>query len=703
MKLPHAGPETEPPPEAQDDPELDLARRRDEIRSLANDVPVVIWTTDAQGRLTFINRRWTEITGQDAAAAAEGGGGFWNMAHPDDVARVTAAYHSAIRGQREIRLEYRLRTRQGDWIWVLDVGEPRRDAQGALLGYVGAVIDISERKVVEARLAQTAHRLGEVLESTGDSVIVIDREGAVSYFNSNASARLRPRRIRLGMPLASLFASEEISELVTQLTSAMRNVQPVQFETYVRPLRKWLEVRAFPSAEGLSLFFRDVSERRAAEDERRAAAEQLAHAARHDSLTGLPNRLAFGERMAEALRDRLPDETLALLYFDLDGFKEVNDTLGHAAGDEVLQAVSARLRLMLDPQTTIYRLSGDEFAVIRPSLPPSEATALAARIIELLNQPVQVDGGRVVIAGSVGVALAPDHGVGSEALLKAADVALYRAKAAGGGVCRVFDQAMAAALAATRALKADLGQALDLGLLRLAYQPLVNLSTGVVTGFEALLRCDHPRLASLPPARLIEGAEAGGLMIPIGQWAVREACRAAMAWPPHVAVAINLSAVQFALEGLVQNVESALRETGLPPERLQLEITESLPLRTDSENLRKLRALQRLGVTMVLDDFGTGYSSLSHLRAFPFARIKLDKSFVRDAGVDPQSEAIARAVASLGEGLGLKLTAEGIETADQARWLRQLNFSDGQGFLFSPAVDEAQARSLADHRFAVPN
>ncbi len=417
--------------------------------------------------------------------------------------------------------------------------------------------------------------------------------------------------------------------------------------------------------------------------EQRLAEARIAHMARHDPLTGLPNRIQFRERLERALAEVKDGEHVALLSIDLDGFKEVNDSLGHPAGDSLLRSVADRLRACASDAGALARLGGDEFAMIHVGAHVLlELPALAERILVSLAEPVRVDGVELNIGGSLGIAVAPDHGSTADDLLKHADTALYRAKGEGRRTYRMFDHAMNAQALARRSLEAELRGALERSEFVLHYQPFVNLVTNRVTGFEALIRWNHPDRGWITPGDFIPVAEETGLINPIGEWVLRRACADAMEWPAHFTVALNLSAVQLTNRSLPQSVVLALAAAGLDPRRLELEITETALLREDDMLLAALHRLRALGARIALDDFGTGYSSLKYLRQFPLDKIKIDRSFVRELGTNSDCAAIVRAVTELGRSLNMITTAEGVETEAQLAHLRQDGCTEAQGFLF---------------------
>jgi diguanylate cyclase (GGDEF)-like protein len=419
--------------------------------------------------------------------------------------------------------------------------------------------------------------------------------------------------------------------------------------------------------------------------ERRKAEARLAHMARHDALTNLPNRTYFREAVEEQLSHLGPaGDGFALCLFDLDHFKAVNDTLGHSVGDVLLQAVATRVRKHLKAGDILARLGGDEFALIHAGGDPMAIGELVDRIITDVSQPYDIESHQVQIGASAGVAIAPRDGDNPDRLLKAADLALYAAKAQGRGQFLFFDAAMDEALQSRRQLEIDLRAALDNGELCVFYQPLMNLSTKRPSGFEALVRWRHPERGLISPIHFVPLAEDTGLIGPIGEMVLRQACKDAASWPIDAKVAVNLSPIQFRSCDVLGTVMDALKQTGLPPHRLELEITEALLLERDDKVLATLNGLRSLGVGISMDDFGTGYSSLSYLRAFPFTKIKIDQSFVRDLRASADSKAIIRAILSLGENLGMSVLAEGIETQEDLDFLISEGCVEGQGYLFSP-------------------
>ncbi|MGI4951557.1 MAG: putative bifunctional diguanylate cyclase/phosphodiesterase [Janthinobacterium lividum] len=464
-----------------------------------------------------------------------------------------------------------------------------------------------------------------------------------------------------------------------------------------------VQLRSLPNAHGL-IVFEDVTHRLAAE------AEALS-----DPLTGLLNRRLFLERVALSLnpaptqdpaasRARIP----AVLLIDLDRFKSVNDTFGHSVGDSLLQQVAKRLRAVLRKQDVIARLGGGEFAaLIMQKAGTQDMASLASRIMDALGRPYLADGHLVTISASIGIAPALDHCDKGDTLIRNAGLALSHAKAAGRGACSFFEPAMNAQAAARRTLEIDLRKALSLRQFELYFQPQIDLASETVTGFEALVRWHNPSRGLVSPAEFIPLAEEIGLIVPLGEWVLREACRTAMTWPEHISVAVNVSPVQFEDPArLIAMVGTAITTAGLPGSRLELEITESVLLRNEGKVLRALHELRAMGIRIAMDDFGTGYSSLSQLHSFPFDKIKIDRSFVtghRKACVGDVDRATARAtgqnaviraITALGVSLGMSTIAEGVETTDQLDLIRSEGCRSVQGYLFSQPVPASQVGAL---------
>jgi diguanylate cyclase (GGDEF)-like protein len=433
--------------------------------------------------------------------------------------------------------------------------------------------------------------------------------------------------------------------------------------------------------------------------ERRRSEAKIAHLARHDIVTSLPNRVMFREQLEQAFATLQQDQSFSVLCLDLDHFKQVNDTLGHPVGDRLLQAVATRLTACVTESDLVARIGGDEFAIVQRAVErPEKSSRLAARIVDAISAPFDIDGKHVVIGTSIGIALAPADGRDPDQLLKNADMALYLAKTDGRGTHRFFELEMDRRLQARRALELDLRAAIVNGDFELHYQPIVKLDSTAICGFEALIRWNNRSRGQILPSDFIPLAEETGLILPMGEWVLRTACSQAVTWPDPVSVAVNLSPAQFKSQNLVQVVLSALAASGLAPGRLELEITESVLLQNEATTLSTLHQLRALGVRIAMDDFGTGYSSLAYVRSFPFDKIKIDRSFVSDMTQQEECAAIVRAVAGLARSLDIITVVEGIETKQQLEMARAEGCDEGQGYLLGRPQIAAQIPALLHKR-----
>ncbi|MFC0008911.1 sensor domain-containing protein [Devosia nitrariae] len=677
------------------------------FREMADGAPVMIWVTNAAGESTMFNQLWTDVTGQAEADAL--GTGWLNCVHDDDRERVLATFIEASASLQPVEIEYRLRRRDGSWAWVLDQGRPRLTERDEFAGYVGALIDISERRAAELALERSERRLSTVFGQTMVGILHRDLDNRVLMVNQRFCELLGRTKEELdGLPMHDFTHPDDYPANERKWLKHVRTGEPFQLEKrYLRPDGEavWCEVSvsfimdAHGRPESTIVVIQDIALRRQAEQERLQAQQQLAHLASHDVLTGIANRGYFLERIDEMLRVR-GNHLIALHYIDLDGFKEVNDTLGHAAGDALLYQVGRRLEQCIGEADILARLGGDEFAIAQRSPPgPDSARRLAEKIIDALAVPFDIEGAGASVGASIGIAFAPIDAGHSSDLLKAADTALYRAKSGKRGSYCMFERGMDAAMRTRHLVRIELAGAMSRGELELHYQPLFDIASNHITACEALARWRHPERGLIPPNEFIPVAEESGLIIPLGAWVLEKACADAARWPIDAAVAVNLSPLQFRNSSLVDTVAKALAAADLRPDRLQLEITESVLLDDSAGNLATLRALRQLGVRIAMDDFGTGYSSFGYLRSFPFDKIKVDREFVRDLPDSPESLAILRAVVGLGQSLGMTTTVEGVETQDQLSAVRTEGFVEAQGYLLGVPVPNAEmVKILHGHR-----
>ena len=575
-------------------------------------------------------------------------------------------------------------------------------------GFVYTFADVTRRRAIERAVQESEQRFRLLAENTSDVIIWSDLDTTRRYVSPAAASVLGYSAEELvgTRPLAFVHPDDvsAYGKLLSELTCG-RIEKAVTAQRYRHRDGTWIWIEVSfsltkdpqtGSANGYVASLRDITRRKEAE-------LKIAHMAVHDALTGLPNRVLFMDRLqrvASAADSSLV--TFAVLACDLDRFKAVNDTLGHHAGDALLRVVAERLAGAVRDGDTVARLGGDEFAILLAKLDgPQNAARTAQRIIEAMRDPVELgpaspsddehaSGFRAASVGiSIGIAIGPRRGVDADTLFRNADIALYDAKASGRSTWSFYEPGMDAALAARTALELDMYEAVRAGGFTLHYQPIVSLTSRRVEGFEALMRWPHPQRGLVPPSDFVPLAEETGLIVPLGAWALHEACREAATWPGEAKVAVNISAVQFTRPGLEQNVVAALAASGLAPRRLELEITESVMM-TDSESIiGALHRLSALGVRIALDDFGTGYSSLSYLRRFPFDKIKIDRSFVV-AIDDPETAAIVRAIVGLAARRGAGVTAEGVETDAQFEAVAREGCTHVQGYLTGRPMPSAE-------------
>lgn len=525
------------------------------------------------------------------------------------------------------------------------------------------------------------------LPEMATAVVILDEDRHIEYVNTSAEALFTPID-PVGATLPDLFesCSAEGGDDLFASIDASDNPAPTRIRLSDERLLDGV-VRKLSSG-GFVLTLDDVT-----------SYVREAELGLRDTLTGLANRKLFTTQLIERLRRaRESKQAIALLYVDLDRFKGVNDTLGHQMGDALLAKVADRFRSATRDDDLVARLGGDEFAVLQTGVEqPACAESLATRLVDLIGRAYALNGHMFHIGASIGVAVFPSDGAEPEAILKSADLALYRAKADGRGCYRFFEPAMDERIQARRLLEIDLRRALALKQLHLAYQPQVELETNQIAGFEALIRWQHPERGVVSPAEFIPLAEEMELIGPIGEWVLRTACKEAASWPRPVSIAVNLSPLQFKTTPLVEAVRKTLALSGLDPGRLELEITEGALLYDTAAVLRDLEEVQNLGVQISLDDFGTGYSSLSYLQKFPFGKIKIDQSFVRGIDRDGQRQAIVRAITDLASALGMTTTAEGVETPQELTCVRAAGCTKVQGYLTGrPMSVEAASNLLAN-------
>ena len=716
--------------------------------TLAKILPVGIFRADAAGDCLYVNQRFLEMAGLTAAQAL--GEGWGQSLHPEDRSRVLSQWYRAVQDKLPCKLEYRF-CNGNLTTWVFWQAVPEIDHSGEVLGYLGTLTDISDRKQAEFALQQAEEKYRSIFENAIEGIFQTTVDGR--YLSANPA-------------LARIYGYQSAAELIANICDIDRQlyVDPSRRVEFLRAIEKHGAVSEFESqvyrADGTTIW---VSENgRAVRDTignllyyegtveditlRKIAEEKLVHDALHDTLTGLPNRALFMDRLGHAieLSKRRPEVLFAVLFIDLDRFKVVNDSLGHLVGDRLLIAIAQRLEICLRAGDTVARLGGDEFAILLENIKNTEdAIQIAERVQAQLAEPFYLNEYQVFSSASIGIVCSglPQNSTASsemsspgnlrnidgepdvsclssdssiapvplqilydrpEELLRDADAAMYHAKGLGKARHEVFDLSMHTRAVALLQLENDLRRALDSQEFQLYYQPIVSLTSGTIVGFEALLRWAHPQRGLVSPGEFILVAEETRLIVPIGWWMMRSACRQIHQWHqkfttnPPLTVSVNLSNEQFKQPDLIDRLSEILQETELDPRTLKLEITEGVIMDNAESAAAILAQLKNLEIELYIDDFGTGYSSLSRLHTFPTDALKIDRAFVSRMTEDEGNEAIVQTILILASHLGMDVIAEGIETIEQLNLLRALQCEYGQGYFFSKPVDSITATLLIE-------
>ena len=648
---------------------------------------------DNDGVLQFVNDRFCEMVGYDREELV-GLQGDLLLAYPEDIALMREKARLRLRHMAD-QYEVRVRRKDGTIIWLEIGGAPVVDAAGNVVGSIGVHNEVTERRMAEEALRESEARYRLMAENSTDMISRTSNRGILLYA-SDASRRL------LGYEPAELvgrsfydFVFDADREEVRHLSSLIHESGPTTFAYRVEKKDGslvWFETTSRSVRDAVTGKIREVVGVSRDVTERKKVEEQIEYQAYHDALTGLPNRRLFRDRLTVALAHaRRMKHPLAVMFLDLDRFKVVNDTLGHSTGDELLKAVGMRLQTSLREEDSIARMGGDEFTILLADLKtPDDAAKIAQKVLDTVAHPMHIDGTELFVTTSIGIALFPSDGDSAEELLANSDRAMYRAKDAGRNSYQMFTPAMNSRALERLALENDLRHALDRGELELHYQPQINIATGRVAGVEALLRWNRPGFGLVGPKDFIPVAEETQLIVPIGEWVLREACRQARAWqsnrPAGFRMAVNLSPRQFQHSDLPIVIASALELSGLAPGDLELEITESLAMQNTTRTIATLQRLREMGVQIAIDDFGTGHSSLNYLRSFPIDSVKIDQEFVQEIETSAADRAIVSAVIGMARGLRLRVTAEGVETESQLAFLREQGCEEVQGFLFGEPV-----------------
>ncbi|OCR01111.1 diguanylate cyclase [Oscillatoriales cyanobacterium USR001] len=693
--------------------------------TLAKMLPVGIFRTETGGECLYVNQRFCEMAGLTPAEALRSG--WVTSLHPDDRDRVLTQWYQGITEKMPFNLEYRFENPE-KITWVYCQVIPEITETGQVSGYLGTLTDISDRKQVEEALRQAESKYRSIFENASEGIFQTTLDG--KYLSANPA-------------LARIYGYNSPAELIDQIRNIKYQiyVDPRQRDYFTREIAQngfvsefesevyradgsivWISenARGVYGINGELLYYegtaKDITARKIAE-------QKLLHDALHDTLTGLPNRALFMERLGHAIEvgKRRPENLFAVLFIDLDRFKVVNDSLGHLVGDQLLIAIAGRLKICLRLGDTVARLGGDEFAILLENIKdPSDATIIAERVQKELALPFYLNEHKIFSSASIGIVCSgfvkPKEEENTlahyfnpsvlydrpEDLLRDADAAMYHAKAQGKARHEVFNMSMHTRAVALLELENDLRLAVERQEFRLYYQPIVALKNGKISGFEVLLRWEHPHRGLLSPAEFIQVAEETRLIVPIGWWMLRSACQQMYEWQQEfpldipLTISVNLSNQQFTQPDLIDQIQLILSENKLHPGSLKLEITESIIMENADNSAAVLTQLRALDIQLYIDDFGTGYSSLSRLHSFPTDAIKIDRVFVSRMAEDEANEAIVQTILILASHLGMEVIAEGVETAQQLAQLRALQCEYGQGYFFSKPVEVNAARVLVE-------
>jgi len=650
----------------------------------------LIWWNDQQQNLTYLNRTFAELIGHEQSGACELP---WQQLLTDQlfVQRSRATDRLCLQQEAPLQTQEEIRLADGRTRLLEITRVKLQDPQHSAPGVLSLAQDITARQRAELWQRQTA----AVFESTREGVILTSIEGRIIAVNRafcDITGYSEPEV--LGGAPSMLQSGRHSQAFYDDMWRGIRDSGSWQGEIWNRRKNgevypEWLTISAVRDEQGELLsyvgVFSDITQIKQSQQEM----EYLAH---HDPLTGLPNRLLFSDRLSHALKKAARERSMmVLLFLDLDNFKHINDSLGHEVGDQLLQEVANRLRHELRSEDTIARQGGDEFAVLLEDVTDlDEVARLADRLLSVLNRSCILGELELFISASIGISVYPTDARDGTALLRNADAAMYKAKGVGRSTYQFYREEMTASAFEHVVIEGQLRRAIEQNELVLYYQPQFNLNSGELSGLEALVRWEHPENGLISPAKFIPIAEETGLIVRLGEWVLREACRQGKAWldagiDPGL-IAVNISTVQLQRENLLVTLQSVLDETGFPARHLELEITESFVMGHEGRAIELLAAIRALGVTLAIDDFGTGYSSLAYLKKLPIQKLKIDQGFVRELPDDEDDSAIATAVIAMGHSLGFTVIAEGVETAEQQGFLRDLGCDQGQGYLFSRPV-----------------
>ena len=676
-------------------------------RFLSESLPQQVWTANADGEINYGNHRTVEYFGQQTQK--ELFGMKWEkIIHPDDLEQTSARWTQAIKTGEHYETEYRLRRSDGEYRWHLAQAEPMLDDHGKIIKWFGTNTDIHDHKMVES-VAREAAEYRNLFQNANDAILIFEAETEIVVDVNDKACEMYgfERDTFIGKSIKEISQDAGRHEARLRKLSERRishSFETVQLRADGTPINLFINSSVI-EYQGRSLVLsinRDITESKRAE-------EQLTHNALHDALTGLPNRTLFLEHLRHAIERNgmRGQKNFAVLFLDFDHFKVINDSLGHLEGDNLLRSIAKRLTDALRPGDIVARLGGDEFTILLDDLGKSgDVIQIVERIQTDLRQPFNLRGNEIFTSASIGIALSDANYTEPETMLRDADTAMYRAKANGKARHQIFNRAMHELVSSRLQLETELRQAIGREEFRIYYQPIINLQSGKIKGFESLVRWQHPTRGMVSPLDFISIAEETGLIVPLGEWILRESCRQLHEWQaantlnPSLTMSVNLSAKQFTQKDLVERVIEIINDTRIEPDTLRLEITESYLMEDSEAAIATLKRLRALGIRLSIDDFGTGYSSLSYLPRLPVSYLKIDRSFVSQMHINPENREIVRTIILLAKNLNLEVIAEGIETVEQADYLKSLDCHFGQGYLYSKPVAVEQAAALITNDFS---
>jgi diguanylate cyclase (GGDEF)-like protein/PAS domain S-box-containing protein len=675
------------------------------FRSISEVSPLGILIFDIQGQCRYSNPAYQRMAGLGRGYVL--GNGWLLGIHPSDTEHIQAQWLKTVSDGQAFSEEFRFGGGTGCSVWAKAIATPIRE-HDFVIGYHMTVMDIDDRKSAQSVLAATEEVLYEHMEraevtlnSIGDAVITTNPMGQISYLNPAAERMTGwPEREAVGLPLSEVLnivtpnpspEQQDKPELTSQCNLLVRrDGREIPINNATSPIRD-----RKGNVVGTVIVCRDISETH-------QMAERMAHLAQHDFLTGLPNRSLLNDRITQAIhlahRQHSP---VAVLFIDLDHFKHVNDTLGHAVGDLLLQTVAMRLKSCVRSSDTLCRQGGDEFVMLLAEIEDAEdAAQVAGKMLDGFANPLMVDGHEIELGLSIGISVYPEDGDSADTLMRHADIAMYHAKENGRNNYQFFTAELNTRAVQRHTLKRNLRRAVERREFALQYQARIDLQTGKLVGAEALLRWHHPEHGLMMPMQFIPVAEESGMIGTIGQWVLREACMQSQAWHqaglPLLPISVNISPAEFRNKDFIPNLANVLQETALPPHSLELELTESVLLQNAETIAATLHDLKDMGVQLSIDDFGTGYHNLSYLKHFPIDTLKIDQSFVHDVNDDTDDATIVRAIVSMAESLKLRTVAEGVETTEHLAFLQALQCSEGQGYFFGKPVNPKEFETILE-------